>query len=395
MPGLSAVLGSRLSGSAGINWAANGLALDSLSRMQLATAAATWCNAYDPGFEDLFLAKRCTVDWAVQMDRCRTAGAQHFTFTTSGSTGARKHIRHQEALLVGEAQVWANLLNTNQFCAGQIKRVVVLTPTHHIYGFMWGILVPLALGVPALDADIEDLPILLPGDLVVAVPDQLHWLAGAIRNKSMPHWPGNITAVSSTSPLPHEVHRILTSPDLVGHKPAALSRLLEIYGSTETAGLGWRADPAHAYTLALGRNRTRDDGIELHLPSGATAVMAVQDELQWVDTNRFYVVRRHDQSVQVGGHNVSPTWVCDQLRSHPSVKQAAVRLSTSVRPPRLKAFVVLHTPDDAGQRRALELWALNQLPWYANFSTVTYGLELPRNAMGKPSDWPEYVTQSP
>jgi phosphopantothenoylcysteine decarboxylase/phosphopantothenate--cysteine ligase len=32
--------------------------------MQLATAAATWGNAYDVGFEDLFLAKRSSADWA-------------------------------------------------------------------------------------------------------------------------------------------------------------------------------------------------------------------------------------------------------------------------------------------------------------------------------------------
>ena len=388
MPGLASVLGPRLSPD-GINWDTDGLALDSLSRMQLATAAATWCNAYDVGFEDLFLAKRCTADWASQMSRARAAGARHFTFSTSGSTGARKHIRHREDVLESEARVWASLLNDGQPAARHIKRVVVLAPTHHIYGFMWGVLVPLALRVPAVDADIGCMPPLLPGDLIIAVPDQWRWLAGAAHSTPLQHWPGNVTGVSSTAPLPDATHRKLISTDLaIQTRPQAV-RLLQIYGSSETAGLGWRADPAHPYTLAPGRTRTPDDGIELLLPSGATAAMAVQDELQWVDTNSFHLVRRHDQSVQVGGHNVSPAWVTDQLLGHPSVRQATVRLSTSVKPPRLKAFVVLHAPGDTAQRTALEQWVLHHLPWYANFSSMSYGTELPRNAMGKPSDWPD------
>jgi long-chain acyl-CoA synthetase len=390
MPGQASALGPRLS-PGGIDWSGDGLALDSLSRMQLATAAATWCNAYDAGFEDLFLAKRCSADWAVLMDRSRSAGARHFTFASSGSSGVRKHIRHREDVLASEANVWATLLNEGKPADAHIKRVVVLAPTHHIYGFIWGVLLPLALGVPALDADIDHLPPLLPGDLVVAVPDQWRWLAGATSNPSPRHWPGNLTGVSSTSPLPDAIHRKLISVDPVSQTMPPMARLWQIYGSSETAGLGWRADPAHPYTLAPGRTRTPGDGIELLLPSGATAAMAVQDELHWVDAKSFHLVRRHDQSVQVGGHNVSPAWVTDQLLGHPSVRQAAVRLSTSARPPRLKAFVVLHAPGDADQRRTLEDWALNQLPWYANFSSVAYGSELPINAMGKLSDWPDPI----
>ena len=169
MPGHSRALGSRLSAvDQTVRWDTDNLYLDSLARMQLATAAATWCNAYDAGFEDLFLARRCSADWAEVMVRARQSGARHFTFATSGSTGKRQFIRHREDVLAAEAQVWAQVLKqvTSQAHGTPISRVVVLAPTHHIYGFIWGVLLPLALGVPAVDADMAALPLLQAGDLV-------------------------------------------------------------------------------------------------------------------------------------------------------------------------------------------------------------------------------------
>ena len=380
MPGLAGKLGPRLQPEHPVDWSAEGLALDSLARMQLATAAATWCNAYDAGFEDLFLAKRSAADWAAVMARARASGAAHFTFSSSGSTGVRKHIRHREDVLAREAHAWAKVL-TSADAGPPVRRVVVLAPTHHIYGFIWGVLLPLALGVPVIDADFAALAPLLPGDLLIAVPDQWQWLATSVRA-----WPEQVQGISSTAPLPDAVHRRMIEP-LASGTAAPLSRLLQIYGSSETAGLAWRADPMHPYTLAPGRTRTENDGIELLLPSGAVAAMPVQDKLQWVGTTAFNLLRRVDNSVQVGGHNVSPNWVAQQLMTHSAVKAASVRLDALATPPRLKAFVVLHAPGGTEQKQAFQEWALGALPHYASLANVTYGEALPLNAMGKPSDW--------
>jgi long-chain acyl-CoA synthetase len=383
MPGLQARLGPRINPEKTIDWSANALALDSLARMQLATAAATWCNAYDAGFEDLFLAKRSTADWAVVMQRARASGAAHFTFSSSGSTGTRKHIRHREDVLADEARAWADVLGPpSSGTTPKICRVIVLAPTHHIYGFIWGVLLPLALGVEVVDADIASLPEFRSGDLVIAVPDQWAYLADSSRV-----WPAGVQGISSTASLPDAVHRKLVQHPAVGNT-APLARLLQIYGSSETAGLAWRADPAAPYTLAPGRTRNAHDEIELLLPSGKRAVMPVQDELKWSSDNQFELLRRTDQSVQVGGHNVSPDWVARQLQLHPRVKQAAVRLDTLAAAPRLKAFVVLRSPDETEHQQEIEAWALNTLPWYAALASVTYGDALPQNAMGKSSDWP-------
>jgi long-chain acyl-CoA synthetase len=119
--------------------------------------------------------------------------------------------------------------------------------------------------------------------------------------------------------------------------------------------------------------------------------MAVQDELQWQSATTFNLLRRSDESVQVGGHNVSPAWVVSQLQQHSGVKEAAVRLDSSLTQPRLKAFIVLqpnsNLAQSAKERSDLELWMADTLPWYAAPSSIHYGSALPRNAMGKLTDW--------
>ena len=397
MPSMAAKLGARCFSTPNIDWSTRGLALDSLACMQLATAAATWCNAFNAGYEDLFLAKRNTVEWAAAMQRVLGLGGEHLTFSSSGSTGARKHIRHQFELLMDEAKAWARMLNQAQPNQqdGQehtpIGRVVVLAPTHHIYGFIWGVLIPMVLNVPATDADLEQLPKLLPGDLVVAVPDQWTWLADAQHLTA--GWPKAVKGISSTAALPAHIHHQLTGAiDAQGlsTKPA-LAQLLQIYGSVETGGLAWRDDPSHPYTLLTGRLRTAANGIAVEQFDSAPAELAVQDELAWVDGRSFHIMARLDSAVQVGGHNVLPAWVAAQLVSHTGVEQASVRLSSSAKPPRLKAFIVLK-PLDTLQPEVqpqIEIWAAENLPWYANPCAFTYGAALPRNSMGKLSDWPD------
>ncbi len=381
MPGIQHRLGPRLPLSQPSDlpdWSSGGLAVDSLACMQLATAAAVWCNAHDVGFEDLFLAKRNARDWAEAMRRARRAGANGFTFSTSGSTGSRQHIWHAHESLMAEAYSWAQVFQTS---ALPVSRIVTLVPCHHIYGFIWGVLVPKALGVPVIEASHEALPELLAGDLLVGVPDQWRWLAGAGRAL-----PGPMQGVTSTAPMPGEVHQRLVTAD--GPAPARLARLLQIYGSTQTGGVAWRDSPDAPYTLAPGRSPAADGGVEVLLPDGTRVPLGLQDEVQWTGVNQFELLRRTDNCVQVGGHNVSAAWVREQLLAHPAVVDASVRLDTQAQLPRLKAFVVLHAPADPSQQLNFQAWVLDNLPWYATFSRICYGAELPRNVMGKLTDWP-------
>lgn len=381
MPGILSRLGPRLrylQTNDMLDWSLDGLALDSLACMQLATAAAVWCNSCDTGFGDLYLEKCNVQGWAETMHVARSSGTTDTTFSTSGSTGKRQHISHSYDALVDEARCWAQVLHAD---ATPVNRIVTLVPCHHIYGFIWGVLLPKLLGVPVLETSHEAMTEFQAGDLVVGVPDQWQWMAGSARLGTVP-----MQGVTSTAPMPDLLHQRLVFAERTSQP--LLTRLLQIYGSTQTGGVGWRDNPDTPYNLAPGRRRSANGGIELLLSEGSLVPLAIQDELRWSTMDQFELLRRIDSCVQIAGHNVSTNWVREQLLAYPAVNDASVRLDSASPIPRLKAFVVLKAPADQSQKTGLQAWALHMLPWYAALGSICYGTELPLNIMGKPSDWP-------
>ncbi|MFM2399533.1 MAG: hypothetical protein RL341_1690, partial [Pseudomonadota bacterium] len=326
LPGLRHALPARLN-CGDLNLRSDALNLDSLQRVQVATAAATWFNVFDAGYEDLFLARAQTADWPDVVIRARENGARDFTFSTSGSTGERKHIRHAEQSLISEATAWSKTFSGT-------RRVVVMCPVHHIYGFIFGVLLPSQLNVPVVECSHEQLTELRAGDLLIGVPAQWDWLS----QRKKPFAQG-VRGVSSTAPLPAQVNLSL--------RALGLDSIHEIYGSTETAGLGFRTAPDAPYTLLDGRIALPDGQIGTPMESGELGLLAVQDELVWHDPQHFSVGKRADGMVQVGGHNVSPQWVAEQLKQSPLVVDAAVRLDSTAATARLKAFAVLSSDASA------------------------------------------------
>jgi hypothetical protein len=142
-------------------------------------------------------------------------------FCTSGSTGEGTIIRKTWAPLLAEAQFLQSLL---QVPAGGL--VVSLVPPVHIYGFLYGVLLPHVAG-----ADVEyatyDAHVLGDADLVVAVPALWSALKGVLAATPVPF------VVSSGAPW----DALREAEFLALGLP---TRLLDILGSTETGGLGYR-----------------------------------------------------------------------------------------------------------------------------------------------------------
>jgi 4-coumarate--CoA ligase len=252
------------------------------------------------------------------------------------------------------------------------RTVRTAVPTHHIYGFIFGVLLPAARdGVQAVDY-CGRLPSALlrevrSGDVVVAHP--LVWRALA---ETPGRWPAGVTGVTSTAPCPPDTIRRL--------KEAGLARIVEVYGSSETSGIGWRDDSEAPFQL-LPRWTLDSDGTALVDAEGRR--YALPDHVER-EGSGLRPVGRVDEAVQVAGHNVYAARVADVLRSHPDVAEATVRLDASGG--RLKAFVV---PRDGGDcdAEALRAWCRRELVDAAIPGRFDFGSRLPRNVMGKPADW--------
>jgi 4-coumarate--CoA ligase (photoactive yellow protein activation family) len=352
------------------------LGVDSLELMQLAGVLSEALQMQRSGIEDYLLAHRTLARW---LDiACTALGyfSDELTFRTSGSTGEPKRCIHALAALEQEAASLATLFPRR-------RRVLLAVPSHHIYGFLFGVLLPRHLGLDAgqVASARGRLPSQLaghvqPGDLVVGHPQ--FWQAALGADVRVP---ADVVGVSSTAPC----------PDTVAERAegAGLASLVQVYGASETGGLGWRASHRDPYRLLPGLERVPGAANELlrRGPDGATLVLQPQDELAWCGEDRFTVGPRHDAAVQVGGVNVFPERVRQVLLAHPLVEDAAVRLMRPNEGIRLKTFVVPRPGAGTGFTQELRAWIDARLAPLERPKAITLGERIPRGALGKPADW--------
>jgi acyl-CoA synthetase (AMP-forming)/AMP-acid ligase II len=209
----------------------DGLGCDSLARLDLAARVAELFDLARLGREDLLLARSTVGAWAaLAAEGWGGDGPRRLVFRTSGSSGAPIPHAHAAADLGREVAALADRLGAE----GPIRRVLALVRPHHIYGFLLSVALPARLGVPVIDlAGVPDgldaaaarLTADGAGTLVVAAPPQWRYLAAVL-----PDRPTHAVGVSSTGALdPAVADRLVAGP---------LQALIEIFGSTETAGLG-------------------------------------------------------------------------------------------------------------------------------------------------------------
>lgn len=367
------------------------LGADSLNLMGAATALGDLLGFGRAGMADALLGRPLLASW---VEAARTSLARHdggLVFRTSGSSGAPKRCTHALASL------WREVAELAQLAPGR-RRVLSAVPAHHIYGFLFTVLLPRAFGaqVPVIDLRSQSPASLAarlePGDLVVAHPD--FWA----RVAELGHgFPPDVTGVTSTAPCPDAVARALAAGGL---------RLLQVYGSSETAGVGWRDAAGEPYRLLPYWRRTdldntlERDGVGDRVgdsvgdsAGGGVERHALQDRLVWSGPERFIPNGRIDNAVQVGGTNVFPAYVAEVLALHPQVLACAVRPMRADEGARLKAFVVPRAPwQDPGQdlpqlRSALNGWMGERLNPAECPAAYSFGPALPRQPNGKPTDW--------
>ena len=266
----------------------DGLGADSLELLQLASTVADFFQMREVGIEDYLLVRRSVPAWVGLVCQSLSIHGETLGFRTSGSTGKPKLCVHKLDDLVAEARFWAGLFQPR-------SSVVGVVPRHHIYGFIFSILLPLALDVPYVDGRHRTPSgvgrALSPGALVVGFPD--FWSLVSTSKAASVFWPDDVHGVTSTGPCPSDVARAVV--------PKPVSSLTQVYGSSETAGVGWRRGPDDPYELLPDWRRK---GGNILLRGDGEAGIKLQDALVWTDARRFCVGARDDAAVQVGGINV-------------------------------------------------------------------------------------------
>lgn len=206
-----------------------------------------------PSLEDLALAAADLADVSHARFIAQTLFAQGnspvLCFSTSGSTGQGQDFFKDWRGLLAEAECLAKLFDLSRH-----NRIVSLVPPFHIYGFLYGFLLPVLSGSEVCYVDdLLTLPqsVWAPNAtsnvaLVVGVPSM--W--PIMRRYIGPH---TRCLVSSGAKLGHEKETDFlalknaigkelghSTCQLSGRNAASLTRLVEVLGSTETGGLGYR-----------------------------------------------------------------------------------------------------------------------------------------------------------
>jgi 4-coumarate--CoA ligase (photoactive yellow protein activation family) len=340
-----------------------GLGLDSLEQLgALGALAETF------GLDDAPLGKRAPQkvgDWIDWIMAGHEADDGRITVRTSGSTGAARPCVHALGALLDEAAYLANRFADR-------KRVIAMVPANHLYGMIWTALLPSALGIPVIARPLGTALELVAGDLVVAVPDQ--WRA---MSRMTWRFPNDIVGVSSAGMLDG-----LVANDLL---EARLSRMIDVYGSSETGAIAIRQVPDTMYELLPRWKLVPRGDHDWDLLDGSGARTEMPDIIERAGERWLRPVGRRDGAVKVAGLNVWPNHVAGVLRRANGVADVAVRLHTNGR---LKAFIVpeagLETDDLASR---LDRFVRQNLKDHERPKSFRFGSVLPRNAMGKLEDW--------
>jgi long-chain acyl-CoA synthetase len=345
----------------------DGLGFDSLEKLGLAAALSEALHLHRGGLGDDLMTAPTLEGWREASAASLERFDELLTVRSSGSAGRRQSYLHHVASLKDEADFWRDLFPDR-------LRVRSAVASHHIYGLLFSHLLPARLGTPVDDlrplSPGAVLGTLRPGDLVVGHP--LFW--DALLRVASEGLPVNVIGVTSGA--------ICRDETVAGLLDAGLSRLVDAYGSSETAGIGWR-DGVGLHRLlpwwerASATLRNRSDGRRVLSP----------DRLIWTSGERFRIGERIDGAGMVGGVIVDLERVRDVIRRHPSVADVAVRLMSPAEGGRLKAFLVARAGRSDTITAEVSAYVDKVLSAPERPRAYRIGPTLPVTTTGKPTDW--------
>lgn len=248
------------------------------------------------------------------------------TLMTSGSTGGAKRVRKTLK------QLGAELLCLERLWGPRLGSATVLaTVSHqHIYGLLFRVLWPLCAGrvfvastyayPEPLFRDMKRWPCVV----LVSSPAQLKRLPASLIPADAPT---RIAAIfSSGGPLPLDTALSLNT--IFPGNP------IEIFGSTETGGVGWRVQAQSGHWTALPAVYLRlqtDDVLGVQSPFTDYEVIAMGDRARLLPGSGFELLGRADQIVKVEEKRISLNELDARLREHPLVADARTVLLPGAR----------------------------------------------------------------
>ncbi len=295
---------------------------------------------------------------------------------TSGSTSAYRPCEKSVGQLRREVMALAAAIGI-----GRSDRLAVTVPPQHLYGLLFGVLLPLATGATVSRETPLHAPTVarvvreLSATVLVTVPAHLH----AIQPLAPGQLVGLRTMISSTAPLAEPLAMELTARHSV--------TVIAVLGATETGGIALRRPVDQGTWTPLPQVEV-DVGLDGQLfvtspwlPAGGPRPWPTDDRVALRDDGTFVHVGRRDDVVKIGGKRIALSLVRAAILDIAGVDDAAViaEAVAGSRGARIGAVVASKTLDVETLRRSLR----GRLDDAAMPRRLRIVPSLPRNATGK------------
>jgi len=287
--------------------------------------------------------------------------------TTSGTTEQPKYVVKTSVQLVGELAVLAQVV-PGATC------VLSTVPLSHLYGLLWGVLLPLRIGARIANHDA-----LLPADVRAAIErDHVDVMVST---------PAHLRAMVDTA-MPRAMRVISSgarlSPEL--HLQLALERgwqVTDVLGSTETGGIATRTAPTGAWQPL--------PDVVVSSPRGRLTVVSpwcerleLDDEIELTGEGGFRYLGRNDEVIKIAGKRAHAQAIETAVLRIPGVADAAALVHRAEgREPRIAMAIACDASGLVVDRNAVEAAIRDQFDAVFVPKILKWVASIPRTDRGK------------
>ncbi|MEQ8703428.1 MAG: hypothetical protein RIC19_05895 [Phaeodactylibacter sp.] len=256
------------------------LQLESIQVMDLSAQVNAFFHLMETSPDNYLLASYSVDEWAQKCVNGRAQKSESITFLTSGTTGVAQPITHHQSFIDREVAF------LKAYFSGTTT-IVPLVPSASIYGYLYTIALPKALNIPVVFPSAVHWNNLPPHTLIVGTPFTWSHLL-----RAMPGHPIRARGVCSTAPLAPPVFQDLLNRGV---------DMTEVYGATETAGVGLRKNAADPFELFPYWSL---QGASTLLDRESGQAYPLMDRVRPTGDNAFVVMNRRDQKLKIAGRLV-------------------------------------------------------------------------------------------
>jgi acyl-coenzyme A synthetase/AMP-(fatty) acid ligase/3-hydroxymyristoyl/3-hydroxydecanoyl-(acyl carrier protein) dehydratase len=195
-------------------------------------------------------------------------------------------------------------------------------PLSHIYGLLWGVLLPLRIGArivshdALLPADVAAVIARDAVDVMISTPAHLRAMAAAASTM-----PRGLRVVSSGARMPAELHMALASE--LGWQ------VTDVLGSTETGGIATRQHPMAGWAPLPGVTVTAPDGqLVVESPWCGNGRAELDDRIEIRPDGTFHHLGRSSELVKIAGKRAHAHAIEATVLAVPGIADAAIAIHT-------------------------------------------------------------------